>query len=54
MRELGDAYSRSTSDIRPGVKGGGGGGGWWGERVKHFWGREEVQSLTLLYSIFDS
>lgn len=25
MRELGDAYSRSTSDIRPGVKGGGGG-----------------------------
>ena len=31
MRELGDAYSRTTSDIRPGVGVGGGGGRGFGE-----------------------
>ena len=51
MRELGDAYSRTTSDIRPGVGGGGGFGGG-GENI-FFYG-EEVQSLTLLYIMFDS
>lgn len=46
MRELGDAYSRTTSDIRPGVG--------VGRKGKTFFYGEEVQSLTLLYIMFDS